>query len=394
MADKEQLALLKKDVNGWNEWRTENVDAKIDLVQANLRGAHLVQANLRGADLRGAHLFKANLRGAYLRGAHLSGANLREADLREADLREADLDGAVLWGANLSETNLGGAVFWGANLSITNLYKANLSGAKLGWANLWAANFTKANLRGADFTEANLSGAILCEADLREAVLSRANLIRTIFQGADLTDCRICGISAWDVKVEGATQQNLIITEPGKPTLTVDDLEVAQFIYLLLNNEKIKNIIDTITSKAVLILGRFTEERKKVLDAIREELRQRGYAPISCDFGPSASRDLTETVTLSARMARFIIVDLTDPKSVPHELSSIIPDLPSVPVQPIILSSQREYAMYEHWRKYPWVLEIQTYDAVDELLAGLGDKVIAPAEKAVDRARMGGKASQ
>jgi hypothetical protein len=60
----------------------------------------------------------------------------------------------------------------------------------------------------------------------------------------------------------------------------VDDLDVAQFIYLLLSNQRIKNVIDTITSKAVLILGRFTEERKKVLDAIREELRQRGYAPI------------------------------------------------------------------------------------------------------------------
>jgi hypothetical protein len=31
-------------------------------------------------------------------------------------------------------------------------------------------------------------------------------------------------------------------------------------------------VIDTITSKAVLILGRFTDERKAVLDALREEL--------------------------------------------------------------------------------------------------------------------------
>jgi hypothetical protein len=92
-------------------------------------------------------------------------------------------------------------------------------------------------------------------------------------------------------------------------------------------------------------------------------------------------------------MARFIIVDLTDPKAVPHELSSIIPDLPSVPVQPIILSSQREYVMFEHWRKYPWVQEIQAYDAVDDLLAGLGDKVITPAEKAVETAKRGDKLS-
>jgi len=29
-----------------------------------------------------------------------------------------------------------------------------------------------------------------------------------------------------------------------------------------------------------LILGRFTEERKRVLDALREELRSRDYLPI------------------------------------------------------------------------------------------------------------------
>jgi hypothetical protein len=32
-------------------------------------------------------------------------------------------------------------------------------------------------------------------------------------------------------------------------------------------------VIDTIGKEAVLILGRFTEERKLVLDALREELR-------------------------------------------------------------------------------------------------------------------------
>jgi len=49
---------------------------------------------------------------------------------------------------------------------------------------------------------------------------------------------------------------NLIITDDNEPTITVDNLEVAQFIYLLLNNQKIRDVIDTITSKVVLILGR------------------------------------------------------------------------------------------------------------------------------------------
>jgi hypothetical protein len=52
--------------------------------------------------------------------------------------------------------------------------------------------------------------------------------------------------------------RNLIITATAEPDITVDNIEVAQFFYLMLNNKKIRDVIDTITSKVVLILGRFT----------------------------------------------------------------------------------------------------------------------------------------
>ena len=63
-----------------------------------------------------------------------------------------------------------------------------------------------------------------------------------------------------------------------------------------LNNKKIREVIDTITSKLVLILGRFTPERKAILDALRDTLRERNYLPVVFDFDKPASRDLTETV--------------------------------------------------------------------------------------------------
>jgi hypothetical protein len=92
-----------------------------------------------------------------------------------------------------------------------------------------------------------------------------------------------------------------------EPQITVDNIEVAQFVYLMLNNQKVRDVIETITSKVVLILGRFTDERKAVLDALREELRKHNYLPILFDFDVPATRDITETVSLLARMARFII---------------------------------------------------------------------------------------
>jgi hypothetical protein len=172
----------------------------------------------------------------------------------------------------------------------------------------------------------------------------------------------------------------LIITRDDEPDITVDNIEVAQFIYLLLHNEKIRDVIDTITSKVVLILGRFTAERKAVLDALREELRKRKYLPILFDFEKARSRNTDETITLIARMARFVVADISDAKSVLQELRAIVPDLPSVPVQPVILATQEEPGMFDFYGNFPWFLEVHRYASQEQLIADLGEKVIRPAE--------------
>jgi hypothetical protein len=151
----------------------------------------------------------------------------------------------------------------------------------------------------------------------------------------------------------------------------------------MLHNQKVRDVIDTITSKAVLILGRFTAERKAGLDALREELRKRNYLPILFDFDVPATRDITETVSLLARMARFIIADLTDPSSIPKELEAIVPGL-AVPVQPLLEASSQSYAMFKDYWKYDWVLPVYRYEGLEPLLAALADKVIAPAEGKVE----------
>ena len=194
------------------------------------------------------------------------------------------------------------------------------------------------------------------------------------------------------MQLQGAIQFNLVITLPDQPTITVDNLEVAQFIYLLLNNKKIRDVIDTITSKVVLILGRFIPERKVILDALRDELRKRNYTPVLFDFEKPPSRDLTETVSILAHLARFIIVDLTDPSSAPHEVATIIPQC-IVPVQPLLLQDDTkpryEYAMFYDLRaRYHWVLPTYHYMDTASLLASLEERVIAPAEQKAEELAM------
>jgi len=286
-----------------------------------------------------------------------------------------------LSGADLSRANLSGANLIQADLSEADLYEATLSAATFSQANLIQANLSFANLIQANLSFANLSGADLSGADLSGADLSGATLVGTKLKGTSLTECHIYGISAWDIELTEATQYSLVITPLNQPTITVDNLKIAQFIYLLLNNQEIRDVIDTIAKKAVLILGRFTPERKAVLDILRDELRRRDYLPILFDFDKPSSRNLTETVSTLAHLSRFIIADLTSPRSIPNELRAIIPIL-RVPVLPLLNVVEEEpYGMFEDFQDYPWVLPTYRYTNLDSLLASLQGNVIDPAEQ-------------
>jgi uncharacterized protein YjbI with pentapeptide repeats len=338
----ETLEKLFKGVENWNKWRSDNPDAK---------WPELLECSLPGCDLSG-----INLAGALLAGAKLTGVNLTNADLKEATLEETDLGNANLSGADLSS----------AAMSLARLSGADLTGAKIRDADLSGAELRYANLTNADLTGANLS----------DVLLNNTNL-----SGAILTGCRVHGVATWRIEGTPGHQADLIITRSDEPDLTVDNLELAQFIYLLINNEKIRDVIDTITSKVVLILGRFTDDRIAVLRALREELRAHDFTPILFDFDKPSSKDVTGTVETLARMARFIVADLTDPSSIPHELATIVPQLRTTPIQPLRLAGSGGYGMFDDFQKaYKWVLEVHEYVDSKTLIEDL-PKIIEPAEK-------------
>jgi hypothetical protein len=238
-----------------------------------------------------------------------------------------------------------------------------------------------ADLQFASFFEANLAGCRLSEAKLDGAMLARATLQRAVLAGTS-----VYGIAAWDVDTTDAQQAGLLITQPPEPAITVGDIEVAQFIHLLRVNDNLRSVTDTASRRVVLILGRFTVDRKPALDRTRDELEERGYVPVVFDFDPPESRSLTETVRTLAHLARFVIVDLTEPRSVPQEITSFVPDLPSVPVVPLLNPTvDDEYGMFEHWHAYPWVLDVVEYRTPDELGDLMQDRVINPAEAAADQ---------
>lgn len=389
VTNERHVRILKQGVDVWNRWREQNPEIQPDLSEAALRRAILKEANLYQANLSLADMTRAKLSGANLREAKLIEANLREAKLIGVDFFRAKMCRVNLMGANLAKAqliavDLSNANLMGANLIETNLNKANLSRARLSGAHL-----SEANLREADFREANLREAFLIKADmtganLRGAYLNQAHLVNTNLTEADLTGCSIHGMSASDLLLNEKTRQSgLIITPPGAPTIVVDNLEVAQFISLLLTNKRIKQTTNTVANKAVLILGRFTKERKEILSAIADDLAKMDFCPIILDFQKSEEQDSTETARTLATMSSFVVADVTGAKVLVDELLSFVPGF-AIPVVPLFLRSKEEpkpsAALHMLHKEYHWVFQPVEYKSKEHLSEIIREQVVEPAE--------------
>ena len=400
-------------VLAWNRWRLENPEIKPDLRDADLSSLDLGGIDdvggeeedpgayeYRGIDLGSTTLLGTNLRKTILRGANLSGADLSGADLTEANLtrayftsarleqtvlNEADLTGANLGWCNLEKAKLRKTRFHltqlnGANLREADLYDARVNGCWLNGADLESANLSHARIYGANLTGANLTNADLSHAKIENTNLTQTMLVHTNIDQAQFVNCRIFGLSIWDLKGNPKLTEGLIISPEGEEPVKVDTLEAAQLQYVLLGNQKTGKVIDSVIRSSVLILGRFGH-RKPVLDSIRVALRAKGYIPIIFDFESPEERSLTESITLLAHLARFIVADLTDPASIPQELESIIPHV-EVVVQPLIEGNQRPYSMSRDFvtRYRKQFLPLYRYRDVEELIDNLDRMVLAPAE--------------
>jgi Pentapeptide repeats (8 copies) len=178
------------------------------------------------------------------------------------------------------------------------------------------ANLRRANLFKADLWGLDLQSTILIQADLTGANLCNVTLIGTWVNEAKISGSWIHGINVWDLRGEFEEQKDLIITPYGATKIAVDNIKIAQFIYLIMNNVEIRDVINTLTSKSVLILGRFTDSNRKiVLDTLRDKLRAYNLLPIVFDFDRPIDKDYTETVQILAGLSLFTIVDITSSKS-------------------------------------------------------------------------------
>src|SRR5262245_20249162 len=139
----------------------------------------------------------------------------------------------------------------------------------------------------------------------------------------------------------------------------------------MLNNTKIRNVINSITSKGVLILGRFADpKRKAVLDGLREKLREFDLLPIVFDFDRPTDKDYTETIQTLAGMSMFVIADVTSPKSTPLELEATVKQfkIPYIPIIDVSVDPEPFTLLVDLLKSFHWVLPIVNYESKEDLL--------------------------
>ncbi len=149
----------------------------------------------------------------------------------------------------------------------------------------------------------------------------------------------------------------------------------------MVDNAKIRSFLDSVSSKFVLILGRFSDERKPVLDRVRETIREFGYVGVMFDFKRSADSTFDQVIMTLSGLSRFVIADLTDPKVVLKEISVILKNYPTVPVRPILKQGHElNLTTLDHALSPAFLVPVFRYQNSDHLVDSIREQIIDPAE--------------
>ena len=341
---------------------------KADLREANLSDAIFDQVNLRKTIWCDTWLSNCIFNSCNFDHAHIYPSSTRGTSFVDCDLRRS-MVGGNFEGCTFDRAALDRCRLTGAKLRTTRFLRCSLKETDFARLDLQDAVFEECDLQGANFTSANLQQATFRRCNMQMAIWSDADIAETV-----IVESEIYGMALWGTRGEIDEARALTLTKPGQATvIEVDALHIAVFIASLMDGNGIRELVDGPSSTLVLILGRFSVEHKRVLDELRSHLRELGYTAIVFDSSTPRYRDTTETVSILAKLSRFVIADLTEPKSVPHELQQFVTSV-RTPLQ-VVTRGEQPFSMFSDLEKYPWVLSPRQFNSCLDLLGALPELV-------------------
>lgn len=332
MTQDDYSEILAQGAKVWNVWRERNPGPMVRFVKPHWYSC----PGPRGRQIKGRNRLNFS-------GMNLSGVFISKAFAEGLNLRDSLFDGSTFDEGDFSRADFSGATFRN-----TKFFKSIL---------------TEANFDGATFVNCNLN---------------RVNLSGASFHLKEITETVVYGIAAWDLETSEETKQSKLVIEKtydlysnlidqGKVPMTVDDIELAQFVYYLSNHKKMRATLNIMNDRGVLLLGRFKDGGLERLYSMREWFQGKGYMAMIFDFARPDNLSLTEAVVTMAGLAKFVVVDLSG-SSVPAELQSILSQ-----IKKPVLAFGDPYSLFPDLSDQTSVITIES----DELniLHGLEEKL-------------------
>lgn len=149
-------------------------------------------------------------------------------------------------------------------------------------------------------------------------------------------------------------------------------------------------IMSELTRRRVLILGRFSKRRLAVLEAIKKYLEnhENGYLPELFTFDRPNSRDLREAVVGFAALSRFVIADMSEPRSALVEIADISRIFDSLPIVFLLNATGSQVASFENLPARRNIVEPAIrYRNIDDLVVKLGSDAVPRAESKLKEVR-------
>lgn len=312
--------IILRGASVWNKWQKEN-KGSIDFVKPSWYDSPYKGGNR--LNFSGLYLSNATIYNAFAEGLNLQNSKIIDCIFEEGDFSRANFSNTEFVNTRFNKTILTDAYFDGASFINCNLNRINITNA----------NF--------------------CLKEIKETV--------------------VYGVSAWDLKTCDEMKQSKLIIErtyglysdiiaEGRIPLMADNIELAQFIYYLSNHKKMRDVLNILNAKGILLLGQFKDGGLDRLYKLHDWLKEKNYMPMIFDFDRPVSMDYTETVITMAGLSKIIIADLSG-GSVPQELHATLTNFQ----KPIIAySNTGAYSMFKDLkRKNPYAFDFEYADDSD-----------------------------
>ena len=206
------LNMLNSGVEVWNNWRNSDEGRDVDLSDIDfVSDCPKVERFYNLPEFNNYNFSRMNINRASLRNGMFIDCNFSGSDLCFSDLVDSYCQKCDFSRARLNVSRIGSAIFENCD-------------------------FSNADLSYCSAEETSFKGSKLVDTNL-----SKMSLVKTDFSNAQIDGACAYGVSVWDINLKGCKQRNITISE-SKGSITVPNLELAQFIALLLNSKKLRQV--------------------------------------------------------------------------------------------------------------------------------------------------------